>query len=212
MAILETLGVDSAAWVGTSMGGIIGYFAAAKTNGKEEAIGNRRRGPRITRLLLNDIGPSINPVSIEKIRLYGTAPLVADRFTQLEASLAAIYTSPLSFGIDSPELMRSLVEHGMRRMPDGQFTPHYDPNVVESIAVGNGTGVAGVDTWALYDKVECPTLVLRGANSELLLPEVVEEMGRRGPRARCVVIPQCGHAPALHTAEQIAVVVGFLAE
>jgi pimeloyl-ACP methyl ester carboxylesterase len=198
-ALLDALSMDRVAWVGTSMGGIIGYYAAATT---------LAHGGRITKLLLNDIGPVVNPVAIERIFSYCRTPIVCDRFTELEAILSAAYKP---FGIECPVLMRRLIESGVRRTPEGKYTPHYDPRVVDCLAVGSGgTGVAGVDPWDLYDKVACPTIVLRGVNSDLLLPATVEEMATRGPKARCVTINGCGHAPALHTPPQIAVVLSFL--
>jgi pimeloyl-ACP methyl ester carboxylesterase len=69
---------------------------------------------------------------------------------------------------------------------------------------------ADMDAWEAYDRIACPTLVLRGAESALLTPEVAEEMRRRGPRAEVVTFPGIGHAPALMVEEQIAAVRGFL--
>jgi pimeloyl-ACP methyl ester carboxylesterase len=66
------------------------------------------------------------------------------------------------------------------------------------------------DQWAAYDAIDAPTLCLRGESSDLLLPEVAEEMRRRGPRAEVVTIPGCGHAPALNVPEQLALVERFL--
>ncbi len=67
-----------------------------------------------------------------------------------------------------------------------------------------------VDLWALYDRIGCPTLVIRGAESDLLLRETVDEMQRRGPRARAVELPGIGHAPTLMHADQIGIVREFL--
>ena len=199
-ALADALDLAQVSWIGTSMGGIIGYFAASTTSLKG----------RIKKLVLNDIGPFVNPVAIERINSYCRLPIVFNRFTELEAFLSAAYKP---FGIECKELMRSLIEHGVRRTPDGKYSTHYDIRVVEYVAVGSGgSGVAGVDPWDVYDAVTCPTLVLRGENSDLLLPGTLEEMTRRGPKATAVTISGCGHAPALHTEEQIALVADFLAK
>jgi pimeloyl-ACP methyl ester carboxylesterase len=67
-----------------------------------------------------------------------------------------------------------------------------------------------VDLWTLWDAVRCPVLVLRGADSDVLLRHTAEEMVRRGPRARLVEFPGIGHAPALLAPEQIGVVRDWL--
>ncbi len=66
------------------------------------------------------------------------------------------------------------------------------------------------DLWAIWDRVACPTYVLRGARSDLLRPETAAEMTRRGPRARVAEIAGCGHAPALMDAHQIGLVQDWL--
>ena len=61
-----------------------------------------------------------------------------------------------------------------------------------------------------WDTITCPTLVLRGADSDLLLRTTAEEMQTRGPRARLVEFSGIGHAPMLMADDQIAVVKEFL--
>ena len=85
---------------------------------------------------------------------------------------------------------------------------HYDPAMVRQFIVHPND----YDLCEAYDMLTMPTLVLRGENSDLLLPETVLAMTQRGPRARAVEVPGCGHAPALNVPEQIALVRGFLAQ
>ena len=199
VAVMDALALNTVAWIGTSMGGIIGYVAAATT---------LHGTGRLKKLLLNDIGPFVPPAATERILSYCKHAIVCDRFTELEKIMSAAYTP---FGIQCTEMMRRLVEHGVRRTPDGKFTPHYDRKIVDALGVGaGGTGIADVDPWALFDKIECPTIVLRGIDSDLLLRETVLEMAGRGPKPPCITIEGCGHAPALHTPVQIAVVLRFL--
>jgi len=66
--------------------------------------------------------------------------------------------------------------------------------------------------WALYDAISAPTLLLRGADSDLLTRETAKAMSERGPRARCVEFPGVGHAPTLVVPDQVAAVVGFLGQ
>ena len=77
---------------------------------------------------------------------------------------------------------------------------HYDPRIALPM---RAVEIADVDLWPVWDALACPTLVLRGAESDLLLAETAEEMTRRGPRAELIEFPGCGHAPALVEAVQI---------
>ena len=94
-----------------------------------------------------------------------------------------------------------------RRLPDGRVTPHYDPAMVRQFI----DHPDDYTLWAEWDTLEMPVLCLRGEDSDLLLRETAEGMRRRGPRAVVVEIAGCGHAPALNTPEQFALVERFLA-
>jgi len=64
--------------------------------------------------------------------------------------------------------------------------------------------------WALYEHITAPTLLLRGAESDLLLPATAQAMTERGPRARLLEFAGVGHAPTLVAADQVTPVVDFL--
>jgi pimeloyl-ACP methyl ester carboxylesterase len=192
-AVVNQLGFERVRWVGTSMGGAIGTVAGATT----------LKG-RISHLVLNDIGPALNPAAIERIRSYAGDPPQFDTVTELEDFFRTVYKP---YGWLSDAQWRGLTESSTRRMPDGKVTPHYDPNMVRQFVVHPDD----YDRWQDYDALEMPTLLLRGVDSDLLLQETAEEMTRRGPRARLEVIPGCGHAPALNVPEQIELVRTFLA-
>jgi pimeloyl-ACP methyl ester carboxylesterase len=192
-AILDALGLGAVEWIGTSMGGALGMLLAA--------------GPlkgRIRRLVMNDIGPALDPAAVERIRNYVTTVPSFRTMGEFEDYLRLVYKP---YGVLSDAEWRRMAETSARRRGDGRFTPHYDPAVMRVFAETAGD----YELWDRYDRVECPTLVLRGAESDLLLPEVAEEMTRRGPRARLVTVPGCGHAPALNVPEQIAAIEAFLA-
>ena len=67
-----------------------------------------------------------------------------------------------------------------------------------------------MEVWPLWDGIRCPTLLIRGEQSDLLARATAEQMTRRGPRAKLVEIPGVGHAPTLMHADQIAIVRDFL--
>jgi pimeloyl-ACP methyl ester carboxylesterase len=115
------------------------------------------------------------------------------------------------FGAHTEAQWLALSEPMFRRDAKG-WRLHYDP----AIAAGFGAltpeiAAAGeAALWAAYDRLECPTLVIRGAESDLLSPETAREMTVRGPRAKCVELASVGHAPTLVQADQVALVEGFL--
>jgi pimeloyl-ACP methyl ester carboxylesterase len=193
IAMLEQLGVDRCKWVGTSMGGLLGMVLAA---------GPMKR--RIERLVINDIGPRPNPVAMTRIRAYVTARPSFANMRELETFLRQIY---MPFGALSDPEWRTMTDTSARRRDDGSITVHYDPEIMRVFA----DQPDGLNYWAAWDGVGCPTLVLRGVNSDVLLPEVAEEMTRRGPGAQLVTVPGCGHAPYLNVPNQIKLVEQFLA-
>lgn len=194
--LFAQLDLTTARWVGTSMGGLIGMVAAA-TALKD----------RISHLVLNDVGPAIAPGAVSRILTYAGSPPAFASLPELEQYFRSIYAP---FGIATDAGWRKLAETSVRRLPDGRLTPHYDPQI--AAVLGRQAATATGDAWPLYDQIAAKTLLLRGAVSDLLSDETAAEMTRRGPRARRIDIPGIGHAPALDTPEQIALIAQFLAE
>lgn len=192
-AFVDSLGAGTVRWLGTSMGGSIGTAAGVTT----------LRG-RITHLVLNDIGPSVMPGAIERIGTYLASPPQFDSVAEFEGYLRTIYTP---YGYQSDAQWRRMTETSLRRLPSGKITTHYDP----AIAGPFTASARGGDQWSQYDALTMPTLVLRGAQSDLLSPEVAAGMAQRGPHAQVVEIAGVGHAPALNVPEQIEAVRQFLA-
>ncbi len=191
VSLLDQLGVAQCHWLGTSMGGAIGLHAAA----------GRLQG-RIQRLVLNDIGPELAAPALARIRSYAGSPAAFATVGELEQYFRSIYKP---YGVLSDAQWRRLTETSVRRLPDGRVTPHYDPAMVRQFEAHP----ADYDQWPAWDALRIPVLVLRGAHSDLLLPEVAEAMRQRGPRAVVVTLPDCGHAPALNTPEQWMLVERF---
>jgi pimeloyl-ACP methyl ester carboxylesterase len=193
VGLMDSLGVRAAHWLGTSMGGALGiHLAAGALQG------------RIRRMVLNDIGPKLGDAAVERIRAYAGNPPQFDTVSQLEQYFRTIYQP---FGWLSDAQWRRLTESSTRRTPEGKVTPHYDPRMVLQFTHHPGD----YDLWPAWDAIGIPVLCLRGEKSDLLLPEVAEEMTRRGSRARLVTIAGCGHAPALNVPEQLELVERFLA-
>lgn len=191
-ALADAMGLARFPLVGTSMGGALGITAAAGV----------LRG-RITRLVLNDIGPTFPQPSFDRIRTYIGAPPDFATMTDLEAYFRTIYAP---FGAHTDAQWRRMAETSCRRLPNGRFTTHYDPAIARQFHAHP----RDFEQWDAYDAITAPTLVLRGETSDLLLPDTAAAMAQRGPRARIEAIPGCGHAPALNVPDQIAIVRRFL--
>jgi len=173
------------------MGGAIGTLATA----------GALRG-RIRKLVLNDNGPELAESALARIRGYAGRPAAFETVSELEQYFRKVYQP---YGWLSDGQWRRLTETSTRRLPDGRVTPHYDPAMVRQFAVHPNDYLQ----WDAWDALDIPVLALRGETSDLLLPEVAEAMRNRGPRAVVVTIADCGHAPALNTLEQFALVERF---
>ncbi|MFL6653191.1 MAG: alpha/beta fold hydrolase [Sulfurifustis sp.] len=194
-ALMDQLGLERVRWVGTSMGGAIGMRAAATI----------LKG-RITHLVLNDIGATVRSTpGAARIATYVAAPPAFDTMTELENFMRSTYTS---YGRQSDLHWRRMAETSARRLPNGKITTHYDPAIVRQYVMYPND----YQQWDYYDRIDTPVLLLRGAESDLLLADVAQEMTSRGPRAQLIEVPGCGHAPPLHVPEQIAWVRTFLAQ
>ena len=192
VSLVDQLGVQQFHWLGTSMGGAIGMVAAA----------GALRG-RIRRLILNDNGPQIAPAAIARIRGYAGNPESFTTVSELERYFRNVYKP---YGVLSDAQWRRLTETSTRRLPDGRVTPHYDPKMVMQFSHHADDYLR----WNEWDRIDIPVLALRGETSDLLLPDVADQMRERGPRAVVVEVKGCGHAPALNTPEQFALVERFL--
>jgi pimeloyl-ACP methyl ester carboxylesterase len=193
VTLIARLDVEEVHWVGTSMGGMIGMGLAAQADSP------------ITRLVLNDVGPVISVRALKRIGEYiGLTPRFAS-FTEAEQYIRVI-SAP--FGQFTDAQWRHLTEHVVRKEADGAYAFVYDPGIAVPFRAGAGDG--DIDLWPVYDAIRCPTLVVRGAESDLLSRETCQEMSRRGPKAATIEIPAVGHAPMFLDAAQVDVVKAFL--
>ena len=193
VTLIARLNVERVAWVGTSMGGLIGMLLAALP------------GTPIHRLVLNDIGPVLDDEGIRRIAAYvGQDPVFA---TEAEG-VAAMRETMRNFGPHTDDQFRLLTRHHLVRRQQGGWGFHYDP----AIAVPFREQRAGAppDLWPQYDAIVCPTLLTRGAQSDVLSAATAQQMTRRGPRARCVEFDGVGHAPTFIAPDQIDAVERFL--
>jgi pimeloyl-ACP methyl ester carboxylesterase len=188
-------------WVGTSMGGLIGLTLCGAPKLPLPVP--------VRRLVLNDVGPVIEWTALQRI---GTYLGNTGRFRSVQEAADAMWQISRSFGPHTPEQWLALSQAMVRPLPDGGFTLHYDPAIaVPFRAMSEADARAGqAALWQLYDAVRAQTLLLRGADSDLLSRETAQEMTRRGPQPRLVEFQGVGHAPTLVTDMQVEAVVAFL--
>jgi pimeloyl-ACP methyl ester carboxylesterase len=188
-------------WVGTSMGGLIGITLCGAPKLPLPVP--------VRRLVLNDVGPVIEWTALQRI---GTYLGQTGRFASVQQAADAMWLISRSFGPHTPEQWLALSQAMVKPLPEGGFTLHYDPAIaVPFRAVTEADATAGqAALWQLYDAVRARTLLLRGADSDLLSRETAQEMMRRGPLPRLVEFEGVGHAPTLVTDSQVEAVASFL--
>ncbi len=192
-ALIARSGADTVAWVGTSMGGLLGIVLAAQP-----------KSP-VRRLVVNDVGPTIEPAALERIGTYVGANPTFDTYGEIERYVRTV-SAP--FGTLDDRQWEWLTRTNVRQQPDGRWRLAYDPG----IAVPFRTAPAPPDLWPLWEAIRCPTLVLRGAQSDLLSAPTARAMTERGPRAALIEVPDVGHAPMLLDSGQVEPVLRFLRE
>ena len=196
VALLARLSARTVHWVGTSMGGLIGLGVAA--------LGDSP----VSKLVLNDVGPRLDPAGLARIGGYVGQ---TRRWQTLDEAADAIWAISTGFGPHAREQWLALTEPQLKTEGDS-LVPRSDPDIaVPFKAITPELAAAGeAALWHTFDAVHCPTLLVRGAESDLLSRDTAREMGVRGPRARLVEFAGVGHAPMLVQPEQTRAVREFL--
>lgn len=191
--LLASVGATQVDWIGCSLGGLIGMMMAGMPNSP------------IRRLLVNDIGPYLPLNAVLRIGRYVRAGPM--RFASQEAVDRYFREILGPFGRLTEPQWRHLAEHSV--MPDGEggYRLRYDPMIVRGF---RPPWTHTRQLWSSWDRIECPTLILRGAASDLFLRSTAAEMAARNANARLLEIPNCGHMPALLDAEQIRLVTEWI--
>lgn len=203
LALLAQLRPKTLDWVGTSMGGLIG-MAICGQPGLPLPVPVRR-------LVLNDVGPALQWQALQRI---GTYVGKTGHFESVQQAADAMWAISSSFGPHTPEQWLALSSHMVRPVEDapGHVQLHYDPAIGDAFRTLTVEGAAQGEAalWGLYDQITAPTLLLRGAESDLLSVQTAQAMTERGPRARLVTFEGVGHAPTLIAPDQLAAVTSFL--
>ena len=197
VTLLARLDVETVDWFGTSMGGLIGMGLASMPNNP------------IRKLILNDVGPSLNLEAIARIGDYIGQDV---RFDTFDEAAAYIREVSISFGTHTEAQWHKLAADVLKKNQDGKWIRHYDLNLSVPVkAITPELAVAAqAMLWKAYDAITCQTLLVRGGDSDLLSIAAAQEMTQRGPHAHLIEIAGVGHAPTFVQPEQIAIARNFL--
>lgn len=193
--LVKQLGLAQVNWFGTSMGGLIGMVYASMPNSP------------IRKMLINDVGPRIEPEAIARLGSYVGQPFA---FTNREEALAKLNQICATFGDHTPQEWE-IYNGPMLVQRDGKWVMHYDADIAVPFASVNPImAKAGeMAMWHAFKQIHIPMLIVRGGDSDLLSAATVAEMCKVNPYARSIEIPNVGHAPAFLKAEQIALAKEF---
>ncbi len=190
-ALIARLDVESVDWVGTSMGAVVGFLLASQP------------AAPVRRLVVNDAGPFIAKAALAWL---GTFIGADPTFESIDVMEKAIRMNSAGFGALTDAQWRTMTLYLSRPKAGGGYGYAYDPRIGEPYK----QDLPDVDLWPFWDRVACPTLILRGEHSNVLARSDAEAMTRRGPRPKLVEFAGVGHAPALLTEDQIGIVRDFL--
>lgn len=196
VTLIARLDVETVDWVGTSMGGLIGIALAGQP------------GSPIRQLVINDVGPRLGAPALARIGAYVGQPI---SFASVDEATAYVSKIAAPFGLREPADWLELVAPTVREH-DGRYVFRYDPAIAVPFKAATPASAAAGEAamWALYDRIAARTLLMRGADSDLLTAETAADMAARGPRPRVVEVPGVGHAPTFMPPGEIAPVREFL--
>lgn len=193
--VLAWAHAGSVDWVGTSLGGMVGMMLAAQKNNP------------IRRLVLNDVGAYVPSTALQRIGRYLTGGPTS--FNSLEEAEARIRETLAPFGDLNDREWRHLTEHSFQRDPaTSKWIARHDPGIARTYRQWQ---FVSVDLWKFWRDITCPVLVLRGADSDFLLPAIVTRMRASGPPTEAIEIEGSGHVPSLTREPHLAPIREFLA-
>ncbi len=196
VALLTAENVERFVAVGTSLGGLVTVLLGATQPG------------RLAGAVLNDVGPEIDPRGLARIRGYVGQ---AASFPTWVHAARAIGTANADVYPDwTLDQWLAMAKRTHKLTREGRIVPDYDSNIAQPFKVPGGE--AGVDLWPAFDALKTvPTLLLRGALSDILAANAAQALIARLPDARLVTVPGVGHAPTLDEPESVAAIDRLLA-
>lgn len=198
VALMEQLGIEKAVFLGTSMGGLI---TMALTAIKPKAI---------AAAILNDVGPELAPEGLARIAAYTGQPVVIETWADAAAYAKRINETALPHYTDAD--WAAFARRTFREGTEGAPVLDYDPDISAPIKAAGAKALIP-NLWPYFRALarKKPTLLLRGATSDLLSPAIVARMRKAAPSMAYAEVSGVGHAPMLDEAEARAAIFEFLA-
>ena len=198
LALLDQAGIGRAVFLGTSMGGLITMALTAMAP------------ERVAAAILNDIGPEVAPEGLARIASY-TGQKVEIR-TWDDAADYARRTNGAALPHYGPDDWMTFARRVFREGPDGAPVLDYDPDITAPMRAG-GKDALVPDLWPAFRNLAKgrPLLLVRGATSDLLSPDIAGRMREAAPHMAFVEVPGVGHAPMLDEPAARDAILDFLA-
>jgi pimeloyl-ACP methyl ester carboxylesterase len=195
LALLSAVDAPHVAVIGTSLGGMLAMM-----------LGYSHRH-RITGIVLNDVGPEIDPVGIERIKRYAGRLAPVRTWPEAIAQVRTVYEHAWP-GLDA-DRWTAVARRGYREDAAGLVAIDADPNIGEAL---RAAPAAALDLWPLWQALRAlPTLAIRGAHSDILSTATFARMKAENPELQQCVVADRGHVPLLDEPECVAAIDGFLA-
>jgi pimeloyl-ACP methyl ester carboxylesterase len=199
--LADALDLKGFSLIGTSMGGVISILFASTYP------------DRVDRLVLNDIGPEIDPAGIRRIGGYvGNSPSAFNNISEVVTYYRENYPPMASMG---EGILTEAVKWSVKPIAGGKLGWKMDPAVRASMRPNAGTqpasGVQAASLWLQYEGITAPILIVRGADSDILSRATARRMCESVRNARIIEVPGVGHAPSLLEPESLSATIDFLA-
>lgn len=201
-AVTEALGIKRCSLVGTSMGGVISILFTSLNP------------DRVDRIILNDVGPEIDPAGIRRIGGYvGNPPTEFKNLSEVAAYYRENYPTMASI---SEAALTETVKWSVKPIAGGKLGWKMDPAVRSPMRLNpgaqpNASVPSPLNMWTQYETITVPILIIRGAESDILSRATTKRMCETVRAARAVEVPGVGHAPSLLEPESLGAIKEFLA-
>ena len=197
LGLLEAAGIDRAVFLGTSMGGLITMAITAL------------KSRVVAAAILNDIGPQVSPEGLARIAAYSGQPVDTPTWAAAAAYAKRINEIALPHYTDAD--WDAFARRVFRDGTEGAPVLDYDPDIAVPIRAA-GPKALVPNLWPYFRRLakKRPTLLIRGAASDLLGADIAAKMQKAAPDMRYAEIPGIGHAPMLDEPESRSAIFEFL--
>ncbi len=194
-ALLDQQKIERVIVVGTSMGGLMGMIMAAQ------------KPERIQGLVINDVGPEVDPKGLSRIMSYVGKTAKVDTWEDAVAQVKSI--NQVCFPHFTQQQWQAMARRTYRENDVGVPAPNYDPAISAPIQ-GDDSIAVPTDLWPLFESITVPILALRGSLSDLMSAACLRKMVALQPQMQWQEIDGVGHAPVLDEAQAVTAIERFI--